>query len=226
MKRRSFFSHVFRILRYVLVAMLLLSLLYRVVMPVSAVMLFSALRGDGMQRAAVPIAAISPNLIRAVLASEDGRFCEHHGVDWVEADKAFGSALERGKPGRGASTIPMQVARNLFLSNARFWIRKAVEIPIALGLDALWPKSRMLEIYLNIAQWGKGLFGIEAASWRYFGKSAAQLTPYEAALLATTLPDPESRNPAHPGLGHRRLAEALLARAHMQPMPAHCVARR
>jgi monofunctional biosynthetic peptidoglycan transglycosylase len=201
-----------RWLAYLLLAIFTLSVLYIKLMPVSVVMLASGIRGDGMQRQSVALSNISPALIRAVIASEDGRFCNHHGIDWHEAEDAVNDALRRGKPTRGASTISMQVARNLFLGNGRYWLRKALEVPLAWWLDTLWGKRRMLEVYLNIAEWGKGIFGIEAAAQHYFQASARNLGAYESALLARTLPDPHDRNPANPGPGLTALAGSLMAR--------------
>ena len=201
-----------RWLAYVLLAVFVLSVLYIKLMPISVVMLASGMRGDGMQRQSVALSDISPALIRAVIASEDGRFCSHHGIDWHEAEDAVAEALRRGKPTRGASTISMQVARNVFLGNGRYWLRKALEVPLAWWLDTLWGKRRMLEVYLNIAEWGKGIFGIEAAAQHYFKTSARNLGAYESALLARTLPDPHDRNPANPGPGLSALAGSLMAR--------------
>src|SRR5690606_8639913 len=122
------------------------------------------------------------------------RFCQHAGIDWTELRAVVEAADEDG-PSRGASTIPMQTAKNLFLWNGRSYIRKALELPVALYLDLIWSKRKMMENYLNIAEWGEGVFGAEAASRHYFGKSAKNLTRREAALLATALPNPLVRNP-------------------------------
>ena len=137
------------------------------------------------------------------MASEDARFCQHGGVDW-EALRDVVEAADEDGPARGASTIPMQTAKNLFLWPSRSYIRKGLELPVALYLDLIWPKRRMMENYLNIAEWGEGVFGAEAAARRYFGKSARDLTRREAALLATALPNPFRRNPARPSARHRR----------------------
>lgn len=217
-------NRVLRWLAYALLGIFLLSILYVKVMPISVVMLASGISGEGMQRQSVALSAISPAIIRAVIASEDGRFCTHAGIDWHEAEDAMAEAIRRGKPTRGASTISMQVARNLFLGNGRYWLRKGLEVPLAWWLDTLLGKRRMLEIYLNIAQWGKGMFGIEAAAQHYFGKSAYDLNAYESALLARTLPAPEHRNPARPGPGLQRLAGDLLARL-QKGADTHCLYR-
>ena len=133
----------------------------------------------------------------AVIASEDGRFCIHWGVDWGAVREAV---KEGGGLGgfRGASTIPMQTAKNLYLWNGRSYMRKALEVPLAYLLSLVWPKERVMEVYLNVAQFGPGIFGAEAASRHYFHKSAADLTRGEAILLAAALPNPRFRNPARP----------------------------
>ena len=113
------------------------------------------------------------SLVRAVIAAEDQRFCSHRGVDWIELN----SVLEdEDGPSRGASTLTMQTAKNVFLWPGRSYLRKALEIPLALAIDLAWPKQRVIEVYLNVAEWGEGLFGAEAAAQRYFSKPAARLT--------------------------------------------------
>jgi len=113
-------------------------------------------------------------------------------------------------PPRGASTIPMQVSKNLFLWPQQSYIRKAVELPVTLFLSAIWSKSHMLEIYLSVAEWGNGIYGAEAAAQKYFNKPARNLNPHEAALLAAALPNPKQRNPNHPSGYHARYAANLL----------------
>ena len=158
-------------------ALLLLSIVaFRFVKPpITTVMLADKLRGMTLHRQWVPLEHISPNLPLAVIASEDGRFCVHWGVDW-------GAMREAIKDGgvRGASTIPMQVAKNLYLWNGRSYIRKALELPLAYVMSLIWPKQRMMEVYLNIAQFGPGIYGAEEASRYYFRKSASELTRHEA----------------------------------------------
>jgi monofunctional biosynthetic peptidoglycan transglycosylase len=166
--------------------------------------------GDGADYRPRPLAAVPPSLARAVIASEDNRFCVHRGVDWTAVDDALDDWDRRGRL-RGAST--MQVARNLFLWPGGGFARKAVEVPLAFVIDALWPKRRVLEVYLQIAEWGRGIFGAEAAAQAHFGKPARLLSPHEAALLAAILPDPRHRDPAHPSAAVARRAEAILSRA-------------
>jgi monofunctional biosynthetic peptidoglycan transglycosylase len=192
-------------------AVVCLGLSYRVVPPVSTLMLARSALLQPVERRLVSLDDISPHLPLAVLVSEDARFCEHGGVDWDALREVVEGADEEG-PARGASTIPMQTAKNLFLWPSRSYLRKGLELPLALYLDLVLPKRRMMEIYLNVAEWGEGTFGAEAGALRYFGKSARDLTRREAALLATALPNPLRRNPARPSAGHRRLADRLAAR--------------
>lgn len=199
-----------------------LSLVYTVVTPPSTLMLARWITLQPVDRRPVPLSAISPNLPRMVIASEDARFCQHDGVDWDALQRVVEDALEDG-PSRGASTIPMQVAKNVFLWPDRSYVRKAVEVPVALWLDLVWSKRRMIEVYLNVAEWGDGIFGAEAAAQRHFGKSARDLTRREAALLASALPNPLRRNAGRPAPGHRRLADRLAARAAASGPLAGCV---
>ena len=145
----------------------------------------------------VPLERVNPFLARAVIASEDGRFCSHHGIDFDAVGEAMDDYEARGRL-RGASTISMQVARNVFLWTGGGVVRKVLEAPLALALDAWWPKRRVLEIYLNIAEWGPGIFGAEAAAQAYFHKSASALSSEEAARLAAVLPNPVRWNAAKP----------------------------
>jgi monofunctional biosynthetic peptidoglycan transglycosylase len=186
--------------------------LWRVVPPVSTLMLARWVTFRGVERTYVPLARISPLLIAAVVTSEDALFCRHHGVDWGALNEVINEADEEG-PSRGASTITMQTAKNLFLWPQRSTIRKGLEIPLALILDRAWGKRRVLEVYLNIAQWGDGLFGAEAAARRSFHKSASDLTQREASLLATALPNPVLRDPSRPKRRHGVLAAINAGRA-------------
>jgi monofunctional biosynthetic peptidoglycan transglycosylase len=188
-----------------------LGLLYWAVPPVSTLMLGRWLTLQPVTREYVSLDDISPHLPLAVMTSEDSRFCEHRGVDWDALREVVEDADEDG-PSRGASTIPMQAAKNLFLWPSRSYIRKGLEIPVALYLDLIWPKRRMMEIYLNMAEWGEGVFGAEAAAQKYFRKSARNLTRMEAALLAKALPNPLARNPGRPTARHRALSGQLVAR--------------
>jgi monofunctional biosynthetic peptidoglycan transglycosylase len=141
--------------------------------------------------------ALPANVALAVVTSEDQNFLNHHGVDLNAIYRAIKASAE-GNNLRGASTITQQVAKNLYLWTGRSWIRKGLELWFSLLIEVLWPKQRILEMYLNIAEWGEGVFGIEAASYYYFGRSSAQLTDYQAALLACALPSPLRFNPGSP----------------------------
>jgi len=166
--------------------------------PITPTMLIAVLEHRaGLDRRALPLERISPLLQRAVIASEDGRFCAHNGIDFDAVEDAVADYEERGKL-RGASTISMQVARNVFLWTGGGAGRKVLEAPLALALDALWPKRRILEIYFNIAEWGPGIFGAEAAAQYYFHRPAAALSSIEAARLAAILPNPILWDAARP----------------------------
>ena len=190
--------------------------------PITAVMIGEKLGGETLKRKWVPLADISPNLRLAVIASEDGNFCAHWGVDWGAVKEAIEQAKSL-KALRGASTISMQVARNIYLWEDRNYLRKALEVPLAYAMTVLWPKERMLEVYLNIAQWGPGLFGAEAASRYYFRKPASALTRREAVLLAAALPNPIVRNPARPSSRMLLIANAVDRRMPLIAKRAGCV---
>ena len=217
------------ILRVALAALLALTLaiaglivVYRFFPPVSTLMLARWLEGEPVERHYVPLDRISSFLRASVIVSEDARFCEHEGVDWGALREVMDKAKDHG-PSRGASTIPMQTAKNLFLWPSRSYIRKALEIPLALLIDLAWSKRRILEVYLNLAEWGDGIFGAEAAARHYFHKSADRLDAREAALLATALPNPRLRNPARPSPRHAGLAARVMARARGAGSLVECV---
>jgi monofunctional biosynthetic peptidoglycan transglycosylase len=185
--------------------------LYRFVDPLSMPMLWRWATGKRVERIVVPLNRITPALRLAVIVAEDGSFCRNRGVDLGAIREAMQQSDELGEA-RGASTITQQTAKNLFLWEGRSFIRKALEFPLALWLNVVLPKRRVLEIYLNIAQWGpNGQFGAEAGARWAFGKSARDLTPSEAAELAATLPNPVRRSARIPSVLVRRLA-ALYAR--------------
>ncbi len=143
----------------------------------------------------VPISKISPYLVDAVIVSEDASFFSHGGVDWYEVKESIRRNLERGRISRGASTITMQVAKNLFLSTSRNPLRKLFEVLIAFRIEQKLSKRRILEIYLNIIELGDGIFGVESASRKYFGKSASDLTLEESARLTAVIPSPLRYDP-------------------------------
>ncbi|MEQ8589345.1 MAG: monofunctional biosynthetic peptidoglycan transglycosylase [Thalassobaculaceae bacterium] len=148
---------------------------------------------------------------QAVIVSEDQTFCAHDGIDWRQMSIVLEELRETGRPSRGASTITMQTARNLFLPPSRTALRKAVEIPLALGLELLLPKRRIVELYLNVVEWGDGIYGIEAAAQHHFGKPASALSRTEAARLAAVLPNPLDRDPARPSAEVGRRAARIAA---------------
>lgn len=194
---------------------------WRFAPPVSTPMVARWLTGERVERVWRPIETIDRDLIVAVIASEDGGFCRHHGVDW---DELMDVIDDEDGPKRGGSTLTMQVAKNLFLWPGRSYVRKAIEIPLAMAIGLVWPKRRILEVYLNIAEWGpEGEFGIEAGTRRAFGHGAERITPREAALLAVTLPNPHRRHPASPSAGLRRVAGIIAGRAANSPEAADCV---
>jgi monofunctional biosynthetic peptidoglycan transglycosylase len=147
--------------------------------------------GAGLRQRWVPYQRISIHLKRAVIASEDARFAEHEGVDWDAIGKAYEENLKRGRPAKGGSTITQQLAKNLFLSPRRSYLRKGQELVITYMIEALWDKRRILEVYLNVVEWGEGVFGAEAAARHYYGTSASSLGPEQAARLAAYLPNPK-----------------------------------
>ncbi|PXW64942.1 monofunctional biosynthetic peptidoglycan transglycosylase [Chelatococcus asaccharovorans] len=176
---------------------IVVALIYRFVPPVSTLMIGRWIAMAGVDRQWVPLEAISTELVRAVIAAEDARFCSHGGVDWVALNDVLDDAGDEG-PARGASTITMQTVKNVFLWPGRSYIRKGLEIPLSLMADVVWGKPRTMEIYLNVAEWGEGIFGAEAAAQRAFGKTAKQLSRREAALLAAALPNPLRRDARRP----------------------------
>jgi monofunctional glycosyltransferase len=209
-----------RLVRMVAMALALLLLLpyllvplYRVVDPVSTLMVWRWATGARVVRSKVPLERIAPVLPATVVASEDARFCSHRGVDWNEIREALEEADDLSEA-RGGSTITQQLAKNLFLWGGRSFVRKALELPLALWIDLVLPKRRILEIYLNIAEWGpSGQFGAEAGARYAFGKPARDVSAHEAATLAAILPNPHRRSARIPGPAVRRLAGVLEARA-------------
>lgn len=171
------------------------------VAPVPGTLLMAGrmLEGDGARYDWTPIEDISPNLVRAVIASEDQSFCGHAGFAWDEIEAAVKRAEKTGKPVRGASTITQQTAKNAFLWPGRNYLRKGVEAYFTVLIEAFWSKRRIMEVYLNIAEWGTGIFGAEEASQHWFKKSARDLTVREAAALAAILPNPRKYKAAQSG---------------------------
>ncbi len=217
-----------RLLKFLLILAavpIVLTLAYRFIPPpVSNLMLLRAAAGASIDYRWQPISEISSHLINAVASAEDARFCRHNGVDWDVLRGLVKDALDdETDPVRGGSTITMQTAKNLFLWPHRSYIRKAIEIPLSLWIDFTWPKRRTVEIYLNIAEWGPGIFGAEAAAQHYFARPASRLTRRQALLLAASLPNPHIFNPARPGAKLRRRTTRLSRRTPANPAYLDCL---
>lgn len=196
--------------------LLLLSVLwvlaYRLINPPATWLIMrDRMAGISVQQQWMAIERISPALPRAVIAAEDSLFCRHHGFDIDAMKKAF-TTNQKGGTLRGGSTISQQTAKNTFLWPSRTMVRKGAEGWFTLLIETLWSKQRILEVYLNIVEFGEGVFGAEAAARHYFGKSASALSPQEAARLAAILPQPIRRSAATPGPYTRRYAGQILAR--------------
>lgn len=215
-----------RLTLYILVFLLalpfLMMLLYKLpfIHPLSTLMLRDQITFTPYEREWRSIDDISPNLVYAVVMSEDGQFCSHSGVDW----NAMKTVISRdGGPNRGASTITMQMVKNLFLWHGRSYLRKGLEIPYATVADAFLSKRRIMEIYLNIAEWGPGIYGAEAASRHFFKRSAKNLTQRQAIYLAVTLPNPKLRNPARPSMNMTRLGRLIEKRLQQAGTYTQCL---
>ncbi|MEY5045711.1 MAG: hypothetical protein RL713_936, partial [Bacteroidota bacterium] len=185
----------FRLIKKIIIGIFISHLLYLVLLkfvdaPITITQLNSIFNGNGFKRTHVDLNEISIHGKLAVIASEDQLFPDHNGFDIKSIKKAL--AYNKRKPGRvrGASTISQQVAKNVFLWQGRSWIRKGLEVYFTFMIELIWGKKRILEVYLNEAEMGKGIFGIEAASQRYFKHSAKKLTKVEAAMIASSLPNP------------------------------------
>lgn len=187
---------------------------FRTVDPPQSMLMFTQrLSGVELTHTFVPLEAISTNLRRAVITAEDGKFCKHWGFDIAEIQAAMRSTDSFG---RGASTITQQLAKNLFLWNGKSYVRKALEVPLTLAIEGMWSKRRILEVYLNIVEWGPGVFGAEAAARYHFDTSASQLTEREASLLAVSLPNPIARDAANPDPAIAKRAARIQSRMRVQ----------
>lgn len=216
-KRGKRFGLFFNVIAVLFVAFVLAPVtwvaLYGFINPPSNVLMMQrAAEGQSIDYRPMPINRISPHMVRAVIAAEDANFCTHDGFD-VEAIQDAMEANARGGNVRGASTISQQVAKNLFLWPDRSWLRKGFETYFTALIEFMWPKRRIMEHYLNIAEWGDGNFGVEAAAQSYFGVSAEELTPLQAARLAAVLPNPNRWSAESPGPYVRRRSATLVSRA-------------
>ena len=197
-KKHPWLRRTFRLISVIAAVIVLSIIAFRFINPpITPVMAVEKLRGHTLRHQWLPLKDMSPQLPLAAIASEDGQFCTHWGVDLGAVKDAIKEGGGLGAV-RGASTIPMQTAKNLYLWSGRSYVRKAIEVPLAALMSVLWSKARMMEVYLNVAQFGPGIFGVEAASRYYFHNSAADLTRHEAVLLVAALPNPRFRNPARP----------------------------
>lgn len=203
---------------------LVLLLIYKIdgVRPISTLMIQEALVGAGAKREWVALEDMAPVIYQSVLMSEDGRFCSHFGIDWKELNKVIDDAID-GEKTRGASTITMQLVKNLFLWPERSFIRKILEIPYALMAEAILGKRRIMEIYLNVVELDEGIFGVGSASQHYFRRDASRMGPRYSSLLAVTLPNPKSRNPAKPSRRMNALASTIRKRARASGAYIQCL---
>lgn len=201
--RRGLLRRLLRLaVRTLLAALVILALgpavtlaIYRFVpVPATPLMVIRATEGEGWSRDWVPLEDVSPHLARAVVAAEDNLFCEHAGIDWQAVRQAW-QEYQAGEGLRGASTITMQTARNILLWPGGGYVRKAYEAYIAVQMDLFWPKRRIVEVYLNIAEWAPGVYGAEAAAQHHFNRPAAELSRDQAARLAMVLPNPRQWSP-------------------------------
>jgi monofunctional biosynthetic peptidoglycan transglycosylase len=211
-----------RAVGWALVLFLALVVLYRVIDPPLTPLMVREAFVHGLTKESVPLDRIAPALLQAVIAAEDARFFEHRGIDWDAVRRAREYNTRHGnEPRRGGSTITMQCARNVFLWPGKSYVRKALEVGIAYVLELVWGKRRILEVYLNVIEWGPGVFGAEAAARTHFGVPAAALGPRQAALLAAALPNPQRWNPSRPSrwlLARSAIIERRAARVSLAPL--------
>lgn len=193
---REKLRRIWKIAKRVFIVLFAAQLVYIVMLrwvdpPITTTQLWSFLSGNGLKRDYVSWEEISPNARLAVMASEDQLFPEHNGFDWKSIESVLKGNPKKKKRMRGASTISQQVAKNVFLWQGRSWLRKGLEVYFTFMIELVWGKERILEVYLNVAEMGRGVFGIEAASQKYFKKPAAKLTKKQAAMIAACLPNPK-----------------------------------
>lgn len=194
-KKGGFFSRLWRITKRTLLFLFIFQLLYIFILkwvnpPITMTQLVSVFSGDGLHRDYVSMDDISSNARLAVISSEDQLFPDHDGFDFKSIEKAM-KHNQKSKSLRGASTISQQVAKNIFLWQGRSYIRKGLEVYFTFMIELIWGKKRILEMYLNVSEMGTGVYGIEAAARKNFGKSAKKLTRMEAAMIAASLPNPK-----------------------------------
>lgn len=199
-------------------------LLYRDVSPPGTLlMILRVFEGEGIKKEWVPLDRISRHVPRAVIALEDAGFCSHDGFEWAAIFDAAADQARGEKSLRGGSTITQQTAKNVFLWPGRTFVRKGLEVPFTYMIEKAWGKKRIMEVYLNVIEWGPGIYGVEAAARHYFGRPAAQLTRRQAALLAAILPNPRRWSAAHPTRYINRRANAATARMRSPQLVANCL---
>jgi monofunctional glycosyltransferase len=209
-RKRGFWHVVARLLLACIVIPVVMVIFYRFVpIPGTFLMAQRALEGVDTRRNPVSLTKISPNLVRSVIASEDAKFCTHSGFDWKAMRTAMKSN-ERGRKLRGGSTISQQTAKNVFLWPQRSYVRKGLEAGFTALMELIWPKRRIMEAYLNVAEFGPGIFGAEAGALTHFKKHAKDLTPLEAARLAAVLPSPKRYSPTRPTARIARRANGIV----------------
>lgn len=220
--KKSFWARIKRVLLLLCIAQLVYIILLRWVdPPFTITQATNLIVGNGCQRDYVNAGQISPYARLAVIASEDQLFMNHNGFDWKRIKEAMKYNERKPNKLRGGSTISQQTAKNVFLWQGRSWVRKGLEVYFTFMIELLWGKKRILEVYLNVIEMGKGVFGIEAAAQYYFGKSARQLTRQEAALIAASLPNPV-RYKVKPASRYMQSRAAFIVRqmGHLQGDPA------
>jgi len=210
----------FRLIAALVIAPYIITPFYGIINPPSLAVTGDLMRGQRPVQHWQPLRNISPWMVRSVIVAEDSAYCRHRGVDTGALEQVFSRAIRRGEMSHGASTIAMQTAKNLFLWIYPDLIRKPLEVPLALWMDAVLGKKRLMEIYLNIAQTGPAMYGVSAASQRYFGLSATHLSPWHASRIAASLPNPSSRPANALGMGSARYAGTIMARSPQADM--HC----
>ena len=208
-RRRGVFCWIGRILGGIAAFYALLIVLFSFLPPpINLYQLSEWIRLGGIEKDWVDLEDIAPVMARAVVAAEDANFCNHWGFDMA----AIREAISEGS-NRGASTLTQQVAKNVFLWQDRSWLRKATEAGLTPPIELVWSKRRIVEVYLNVAEFGEGIFGVQAAAQHYFGVDARDLSPVQAARLAAVLPSPKERNPAKPSEYVRKRARGILSGA-------------
>jgi monofunctional biosynthetic peptidoglycan transglycosylase len=207
------FKWLFIVMAAALIVPAAIVLLYREVPPPLTPLML--IRGGNIHYDWVPMKRIAPVLARSVLTAEDESFCQHNGFDAKAIQKAIDEYLDEDDEGtlRGGSTISQQTAKNVLLWPGRTWLRKGLETGLTIMIEGLWPKRRIMEVYLNIVEWAPGVYGAEAAARHHFQKSAAQLSAREAAALAAVLPNPRKWNASNPGPYVRQRTDTLQGRA-------------